>query len=266
MSDKTTAGDLFRAGKLTEALEAANAEVRRSPGDLAPRLLLAELLLFAGNLERADVILDAAAQIDPEAILVVSEFRQLLRAEMARRQFRRDGRLPEFLAEPTPALAETLAAHVALRAGDTAAAAEHAAAAESLRPRAPGHSGGTKFDDFRDACDLHAGFFEVLTTTGKYFWIPTERIETAEFHPPKRPRDLYWRRVTMSVQGGPDGEVYMPALYGTDNPELEPALRLGRATDWLEKDGLVQGVGQRIFLAGDEAAGIQTLAELEFAV
>lgn len=265
MSETNSAGNLFKAGKLTEALEAANAEVRRSPAELGPRLLLAELLLFAGNLERADVILDAASQIDPEAILVVSEFRQLLRGEMARRQFRRDGRIPEFLGAPTPALAEILGAHVSLRAGDPSAAAAHVAAAEELRPRVAGHSGDAKFDDFRDACDLHAGYFEILTTTGKYFWIPTERVETAEFHPPKRARDLYWRRVTMSVQGGPDGEVYMPALYGTDDPDLEPALRLGRATDWLEKDGLVQGVGQRIFLAGDEAAGIQTLAELEFA-
>jgi len=252
VSETTSAGNLFKAGKLAEALEAASAEVKRSPAELAPRLLLAELLLFAGNLERADVILDAAAQIDPDAILVVSEFRQLLRAEMARRQFRRDGRIPEFLGAPTPALAEILGAHVALRAGDAEAAAGHAAAAEELRPRVPGH--------------LHAGYFEVLTTTGKYFWIPTERVETAEFHAPKRPRDLYWRRATVSVKGGPDGEVYVPALYGSDNLDQEPALRLGRATDWIEKDGLVQGVGQRIFLAGDEAVGIQTLTELEFAI
>ena len=46
---------------------------------------------------------------------------------------------------------------------------------------------------------LTAGSFEVLTTTGKYYWIPTERVATVEFHPPKRPRDLLWRRATMSV-------------------------------------------------------------------
>jgi len=45
------------------------------------------------------------------------------------------------------------------------------------------------FDDLRDADDIMGGTFEVLTTTGKYFWIPMERIVTATFHPPKRPRD-----------------------------------------------------------------------------
>ena len=58
---RASAGDLFRAGKLAPAIEAANAEVRRAPADLGARVLLAELLLFAGSLERADVILDAVA-------------------------------------------------------------------------------------------------------------------------------------------------------------------------------------------------------------
>ena len=264
MSETASAGNLFKAGKLAEAIDAANADVRRAPGELGPRILLAELLLFSGNIERADVILDAAGQADPDAAVVVAEFRQLLRAEMARRQFRRDGRVPEFLGEPTPALAAILAAHVALRAGDFSAAADHAAQAETLRPRAAGRRDDTKFDDMRDGCDLHAGFFEVLSTTGKYFWIPTDRVESALFHPAKRPRDLYWRRATLSVAAGPDGEVYLPAIYGTDDTAQEPGLRLGRVTDWIETDGLVRGAGQRIFLVGEEAVPMQSLNELEF--
>ena len=91
------AADLFRAGRLADALAAANAEVKAAPTDLGRRVLLAELLLFSGNLERADVILDAAGQLDPSVAVVVSEFRQLLRAETARRQLYRDGRVPELL-------------------------------------------------------------------------------------------------------------------------------------------------------------------------
>ena len=115
-ADQQTAGALFRAGKLADAVAAANAAVRKSPADLAPRVLLAELLLFAGNLERADVILDAGSSVDPQAAVVIAEFRQLVRAEMARRQQRRDGRLPEFLGEPTATLATILQATIALRA------------------------------------------------------------------------------------------------------------------------------------------------------
>lgn len=262
-----TVGDLFRAGRLEAALQAAGAAVRKAPGDLGARMLLSELLLFAGNLERADVILDAAGTADPSAALVVAEFRQLLRADLARRGLLADGRVPEFLGEPTPALQAALAAFVALREGDPGAAARHAAEAERLRPRVAGQAGSTRFDDFRDADDLCAGFFEVLTTTGKYYWIPTERVQSMEFHQPRRARDLAWRRVSMSVADGPDGEVYLPAIYGTASGEAVPdPCRLGRATEWRDEGpGPVRGLGLRTFLAGEEARDIMSLDTLTFA-
>ncbi len=264
-AEQQTAGALFRAGKLADAVAAANAAVRKAPADLAPRVLLAELLLFAGNLERADVILDAGSSVDPQAAVVIAEFRQLVRAEMARRQQRRDGRLPEFLGEPTATLATILQATVALRAGDAGEAAALAQKAETLRPRVTGSIDGKAFDDFRDADDLQAGYFEVLTTTGKYFWIPTEQIESISFDKPKRARDLYWRRVNMSVRSGPDGVVYLPALYGDDDPNLSDALRLGQATDWIEvSDALVRGAGQRMFLVGDETISAMDMTEITF--
>ena len=259
-----TAGALFRAGQLAAAVDAANAAVRKAPTDLSARVLLAELLVFAGNLERADVLLDAASQMEPEAAVVVAEFRQLLRADMARRQLRRDGRVPEFLGEPTDQQRLQLAALVALRAGDTAGAVRLAAEAETARPRVTGFAGDTAIDDFRDADDLAAGSFEVLTTTGKFYWIPTERVASIEFHPPKRARDLMWRRATMSVRAGPDGDVYLPAIYGSEDASLADALKLGRETDWIEDGGPVRGVGQRLFLAGEEAIGIMDLTTLEF--
>lgn len=262
---RETAGDLFRAGRLDAAIDAANAAVRNSPTELGGRVLLAELLLFAGNLDRADVILDAAARIDPTSAVAVAEFRQLLRAETARRQHRRDGRVPEFIGEPTPALRAQLAARVALRAGDGDEAVRQAAQAEALRPRAAGRAGDAPFDDFRDADDLGAGLFEVLTTTGKYFWIPTERVISIDFHPPRRARDLFWRRGSVSVADGPDGDVYLPAIYQTEEPNMADLLRLGRTTDWTgPEDGLVQGLGQRVFLVGDEARDIMELTSLRF--
>jgi type VI secretion system protein ImpE len=261
-----TAGNLFRVGKLAEAVDAAGAAVRKTPTDLGARVLLAELLLAAGNLERADVILDAASEADPGAAVVIAEFRQLLRAETARRQLYRDGRVPEFLGEPGEPERAALAALVALRGGDVAEAARLAATAEEARPRAAGTIAGKPIEDFRDADDLATGFFEVLTSTGKYFWIPTERVESLQFHAPKRPRDLIWRRASMSVQDGPDGEIYLPATYASDEPDLSAALRLGRETEWRElAPGLVRGVGQRVFLAGDDAVGIMDLTELSFA-
>jgi type VI secretion system protein ImpE len=260
-----TAANLFRAGKLNDAIATAQTVLRKAPTDLGARVLLAELLAFAGNLERADVILDAASTIDPSAALVVAEFRQLVRADMARRQLFRDGRVPEFLGEPTETQRLQLAALVALRAGDLAGAAQLVANAEANRPQTPGQHNGTAFDDLRDVDDLLAGSVEVLTTTGKYYWIPTERLISVTFHPPKRPRDLLWRRASMSVDQGPDGDVYIPAVYAGDDTMTE-AQRLGRETDWREADGgPVRGLGQRVFLLGEEDVAIMELGSLTFA-
>jgi type VI secretion system protein ImpE len=255
-------GALFRAGQLDQAVAAANQSVRRAPGDAGARLLLAELLLFTGNLERADAVLDAAGAADPTAAVGVAEFRQLLRGDMARRQLMRDGRVPEFVDDPPPALRALLAARVALRAGDTVEAMRLAQEAESVRPRVAGTLAGHAFDDWRDVDDLCAGLIEVLTTTGKYFWIPAESITEIRFHPPSRPRDLAWRRASISINGGLDGDVYVPVLYGTDRSDLSDALRLGRATEWMADGGPVLGLGQRCFLVGEEALGIMELTDM----
>ncbi len=263
MTDES-AGALLRAGRLADAIGAAQAALRKSPMNLNARVLLAELLILSGNLERADVIVDAATAVDPTTAMVAAEFRQLIRADMARRQLFREGRVPEFLSGPTEVQTLQLAALVALRAGDTQECARLAQSAEEARPRAPGHHADVAFDDFRDADDLLAGSFEVLTTTGKYFWIPTERVSSAEFHPPVRARDLIWRRVSMSVTDGPEGDVYMPAIYAAEEP-LTDALRLGRETDWRGADGEpMRGLGQRLFLAGDDGIDAMSLTTLRF--
>lgn len=262
------AGELFLQGDLQAAIAAANDAVRSAPADGGARLLLAELLLFDGKWERADGMLDAASGVDPTLALVAAEFRQLLRAETARRQVVTDGRAPEFLGAPTPTQTHLLEALLALRADDLKGAGEAVQAAEVSRPTVAGQRDGAAFDDFRDADDLSIGNFEVLTTTAKVFWIPTERVESIAFHPPKRPRDLFWRRCTMIVRDGPDGDVYLPALYQSallppDTPAPD-GLRLGRATEWTGAD-LVRGIGQRVYLAGEEAVPVQQLASLEFA-
>src|SRR5260370_21578902 len=92
-----TAGGLFAARQLGPAIAAANADVRRNPGNLGGRVLLAELLVFAGNLDRADTILDAAATADPSPALVVAEFPHLPRADMSPRPPRPDRPLPQLL-------------------------------------------------------------------------------------------------------------------------------------------------------------------------
>lgn len=259
------AGRLFREGKLAEAVAAANATVRKSPADIGARVLLAELLLFSGNLERADTVLDACADIDATAAITVAEFRQLLRGEIARRQLFSDGRVPEFLGEPTVAQRHALAALVALRDGNAVEAARLVAQAEEARIHPIGVGADGPFDDMRDGDDMLSTCFEVITTTGKYFWVCPERVASMDFHPIRRPRDLFWRRATLSVSSGPDGDVYLPTIYPplqSEGIEANDAFRLGRATDWLQisDDGPTRGMGAVTLIVGE---GPKTWLEME---
>jgi type VI secretion system protein ImpE len=265
MEKPATSSEHFQAGRLQEAIDAALAEVKKDPSDVDRRGLLAELLCFAGDWERADKQIDTMGLQDPQAIVGLSLIRQLIRAEVCRKECFQDGRPPELLAEPTPGLKKALEALIALREGDAAQAAVLLAEAEQSRPTVAGACDAQKFSDFRDLDDLTSGVFEVLTSTGKYFWIPIERVQLIEFQPPKRPRDLLWRQAEMTVEDGPYGDVYLPAVYFPFGEQQEDQLRLGRGTDWTGGDGApTRGRGQRMFLVGEEATSIMQMTSVEF--
>ena len=255
----------FQAGSLQEAVAAGLQDVKSHPSDAGKRRFLCELLCFTGDLERADRQLDAMGQLisdDSEDLVSISLFRQLIRGEQARRQFYSEGRLPEFLNnEVTPHLRRHLEAAVLLREGKQAEAAGVLALAEERRPKIHGACNGQPFDDLRDLDDLTSSFFEVLTSTGKYYWIPVDSVELVEFRAPVRPRDLLWRRAHMIVRAGPDGEVFLPALYAGAAADPDDRIRLGRSTEW-RGDAPVRGFGQRMFLIGDDAHSIMELQSL----
>lgn len=257
--------ELLQTGHLTEAVEGAIADVKQNPTDAARRFLLAELFCFQGEFERADKQLDTLMQQSSEGMVRVSQFRQILRGEIARQQFYQEGRLPEFVTEPSPALRLHLDASIAIREGQLKEAAELLEQAESLRPLVAGSLNGKPFDDFRDLDDLNSGFFEVLTSTGKYYWVPTETVTSLEFEKPERSIDLVWRTAQISVTNGPEGTVFIPTIYVGTLSQADLPLKLGRRTDWVGgEQSPVRGLGQRSFLAGDDAVDILQIEQIEF--
>jgi type VI secretion system protein ImpE len=114
---------------------------------------------------------------------------------------------------------------------------------------------------------LTAPFLEVLTSTGKYYWIGWERIEKLEFRSPKYLRDLLWRQTEMVIREGPDALVYVPVLYPGSHRSQDPELRLGRRTDWIETPaGPTAGVGQRTLLVGDADKSILSIGRISFSL
>lgn len=257
-----TASRLYEEGQLANAIAALNEDLRRQPLDNGKRYFLAELLSFAGDWERADKQLDLLVHQDASLLPGVLLFRQLLRAAKAREQFFREGRIPEFLEEPSDHLQYYLKASISIREGRMLEASELCNEAEQQRPALQGACNGQAISDFRDLDDLAASALEVLTGAGQYYWLPLERIDSIALQPPRRPRDMLWRPAHLIILNGPECDFFLPVIYpGSETSEI---LQLGRSTEWLGGENEpVRGLGQRMFLAGDDVMPLMEIRELK---
>jgi len=257
--------ELFNAGEVTRAIEAATEQVRNHPTDTPARMILAELLCFSGAFERADKQLETAFLQSPDLNIVTALGRQLIRAATARHKCFTEGALPDLLAPSDPIIEHQLRLLAVKRAGANDQADELIDHLQDYCDQLQGTANNTTFAGFRDLDDLSSCCLEVLTSTGKYYWVPWHRIESLTFEPIARPRDLLWREAHINVRQGPDAVVYVPVTYPGTTLEHGEASVLGRETSWEEPEqGPVTGVGQRVFLAGDQELAILELESLSF--
>jgi type VI secretion system protein ImpE len=257
--------ELFRQGQLSAAVQAAIDQVKNAPADRAKRFVLAELLAFTGDYDRADKHLDAASNINAPDMLALLQFRQVLRAEGARQQVFAEGRSPQFLSTPTEDSKARLEALLALRQNDAAGALAKLEAAETARPKVSGTCDGVPFEDARDLDDVLGPTLEVCTAKGTYFWVPFSQVVSLEFTPPERPRDVQWRKAKLVVKDGPDGEVFIPTLYIGTHLESDDALRLGKATEWRgEGQTPIRGIGHRQLMFDESVKPLLNIQSITF--
>jgi type VI secretion system protein ImpE len=254
------AKSLFSAGKLREAVSQALDGVKQSPLDVNGRFFLAELLCFLGDWEKAEKQLEAVVKQNHEAGLLALLARQLIRGEIQREQVFAEARPPQLVGELPQHAVLQLELCAAVRSENLQEVMRLVVHSEESRPRTSGTFNGNPVSDLRDLDDRIAGVLEVITSTGKYYWVPWESVKSLEFSPPERPLDLIWRKALIDVESGPEGEVFIPTRYplipAMKGQEWDDALKLGRASDWPETFGAVIGMGQRMFLVGEDSTSM----------
>lgn len=261
----TSPFELFQSGQLTDAVSAATEIVRNKPSDLPARSQLSELLCFSGDLERADKQLDAAAQIDPDSMVGVSLLRHLIRSELSRREVFEQGRVPEFLTQPSTAQQNRLKALVSLREGDAAAASEFISAARELENSISGVVDGQEFDEICDLDDILGPTLEVYTATGKYYWLSFEQVNSVEFSGVEHLSDMLWRAAEIETIGDVSGRIHVPALYSGSHLSEDQKVRIGRATDWTQasETAPTRGSGMREWLIGEDVTTLVQIKHLQ---
>src|SRR6516162_9673226 len=202
--------ELYRAGRLNDAIKALGAELRDNPTDARRRTFLFELLRFAGEYERADKQLEVLAQAGPQSELGVLVYRSALYAERQRQDVfeRGDFPRPESQAEDSPGRGGT--------------------------------ANGKSFADFADADPRTCDRLEVFAA-GNYLLLPLEHVASIEIPPPQKLRDLIWTpaavRTTPAFKGSELGEVLLPVLAPFSWRHPDEAVSLGRMTVWEKPEG-----------------------------
>jgi type VI secretion system protein ImpE len=255
-----SASDLYKAGRLQEAIEAQVYEVKSSASDPSKRLFLFELYLFAGDLDRARRQAEAISYKDADLDAATAIYAKLIDSEQARRDLFARGVAPGFFGEPSEHLRLRLDAVNRLREARPAEAAEILAKANEAIPPVTGRLNGEPFESLRDADDLFAGILEVMAH-GRYFWVGLEQVRVLTINPPKFPRDLLFVPAKLELEEE-QGDIFIPALYHGSYLHADDQVKLGRMTDWKELDGgLMLGVGLHTFLRDEDAIGLLEVRE-----
>jgi type VI secretion system protein ImpE len=226
---------LYRAGKLTEAIPALSATLRENPSDLKSRTFLFELLCFAGEFDRAEKQLDLLEQSGKkDSIIGTLLYRGALNAARTRQD------MFEKKSYPPPG-----------------------APAGQIR----GKLNGREFTSIADADSRLGSKLEVFAA-GDYMWISFHDSAGIEIEPPKRLRDLLW--TPAKLQTGPTfrsrdlGEVLLPAMSPLSWQHPDDIVRLGRTTEWCEDEsGEISPFGQKMLLVDGEEFPFLELRHLE---
>jgi type VI secretion system protein ImpE len=228
-----TADELFRAGKLEDAIDLLGTGLRSNPADTQRRTFLFELLCFAGAHDRAEKQLDVLAGASREAGMGALLYRAALHAERTRQEMFQKSDFPEGSPAPHP-VAGTL--------------------------------NGRSFQALTDADPRIGARLEVFAA-GQYLWIPFEHIATVRMSPPKKLRDMLWSpavvRTGPGFRGVELGEVLLPILAPLSWQHPDVAVRLGRITDWTEFDDASVPIGQKLLLVDGEEFPFLELRELD---
>jgi type VI secretion system protein ImpE len=227
-----TATELYKAGKLTEAIQAISAELRDHPTDVRRRTFLFELLCFAGDFGRAEKHLNVLAEGGPDAATGVLIYRAALNAENMRTDL--------FSRKEYPVVADA--------------------------PPVSGTWNGQPFESIEDA-DPRVGPRLEIFAAGQCMWLPLAHVASIQMEPPKRVRDLMWApalvRTGEAFKGTELGEVLIPALFPLSSRQSDDAVKLGRVTVWTEEDGEPVPYGQKTMLVDGEEMSILELRQLE---
>jgi type VI secretion system protein ImpE len=258
----SAAEEKLRAGDLAGCLMDLQQEVRRSPADPKHRIFLAQLLMVAGDWDRAVTQLNVLGELDASALPMVHAYRSAIQCERLRESVLRGERSPLVFGDPEAWIALMVQALAALGTGRTEQADALRAEALEAAPASAGSLDGVEFEWIADADSRFGPILEVLLN-GAYYWVPMHRIAAISVEPPADLRDLVWLPVQLTWTNGGQVMGLIPTRYpGTETTE-DGSLKLARKTEWVSiGSDAFAGRGQRVLATNVDEVPLLTVREL----
>lgn len=228
-----TPKELFKDGKVREAVEALTAYMRERPADTEQRTFLFELLCFCGEYARAERQLAVLGAGNPD---------------------KETGAIVYYAASHAEKTRQDLFEHRKFPSGPAA----------SL----PGTLNGKPFNEISDANPEIGARLEVFAA-GSCVWIPFEHLASVEMDQPRRLRDTIWAPALVqtgpSFQGKDLGEVLLPAIYPFSWKHEDENVWLGRLTEWgVDEEGREVIAGQKMLIVNGEEFPFLEVRSLKF--
>jgi type VI secretion system protein ImpE len=169
---------------------------------------------------------------------------------------------PQFLIDPPAHIRERLKAAELLANGRDEEGRELLDDADELASWAEGYVDGRQFEGWRDADDLLGPVIEAFHGE-RYLWIPIEQVRKFRLDEGDELRDALYRPATVQLRDESQWEVFIPALYTGTAEHPEEGIRTGAGVDWVDRGGLVRGVGSRTYLFGEEELSLSEFRQVE---
>lgn len=258
---------LLSQGKIDQARAQAIEAVRAEPAVPGPRIVLAEVHLVAGDLERAAKQVEGLAGVcEPAERPHVEAMSGLVRAEQRRREVFAGRASPDIVVCGSDALSRRSEAWKLAAQGRAADAKRQVTAIDADRAERPGSWDGEPFEDFRDLDDLCASLLEVHLVDGRYGWVDWSKVARVEFLAPANQMDIMWRWADLELWGeAARARVVVPMIYAATIKSGQPEHLAGRCAGWIERDGLGVGVGHRRFMTDRGERLVDRAVSLAFA-
>lgn len=257
-----TAEEFLKEGRLNEALKAIQNIVRDEPANAKPRIFLFQLLAVLGDWQRANTQLRVLSEMGSDSMVLARVFEPVLLCEAFRAEVFAGKRTPIIFGEPPEWIGLLVQAMELFGEAKFKAGIDLRNRAFEAAPFSGGTINGETFDWIADADERIGPVLEVILE-GRYYWIPFCRISQIFVEPVTDLRDLVWAPAQFVWKNGGQATGHIPTRYSGTEHSTDNLLKLARKTEWLSKNGIHFGLGQRIFATDKSEYPVLEIRKIE---